>query len=152
MKNNNVKILFLACITTATMISCTESPKKEAEKVENAKEAVVDAKIDLAKARQDSADEYTQYKMASETRIRENDSLIADLKTRIKEEKKEARSAYEKQVKILDEKNEKLKATIHEYKENDKNKWQSFKLKFNQDMDELGKSISALAHRNMDKK
>lgn len=152
MKNNNVKILFLACFTTATMISCTSSPQKEAEKVENAKEAVVDAKIDLAKARQDSADDYNQYKLASETRIRENDSLIADLKTRIKEEKKEARSAYERQVKILDEKNEKLKATIHAYKEDDKNKWQSFKLKFNQDMDELGKSISKMAHKNMDKK
>ena len=137
---------------TTALIACNNSPEKKAEKVEDAKEAVVTATNDLDKARQDSADEYNQYKTASESRIRENDSLLVVLKARIKEEKKEARTAYEKEVNAMEEKNEKLKAKIHEYKENDKSKWESFKLGFNQDMDALGKSISNLAHKNMDKK
>ncbi len=152
MKINRLRIAMIVCITTVAMMSCNNSPEKKAEKVEDAKEAVVNATNDLDKARQDSADEYNQYKVASDSRIRENDSLLVVLKARIKEEKREARITYEKELNQLEEKNEKLKARIHGYKENDKNKWESFKLGFNQDMDALGKSISALAHRNMDKK
>ena len=152
MKINRMRIVMIACVATIVMISCNNSPEKKAEKVEDAKEAVVNATNDLDKARQDSADEYNQYKTASESRIRENDSLLVVLKARIKEEKKDARTAYEKEVNTLEEKNEKLKKQINEYKESDKSKWESFKLSFNQEMDELGKSISALAHKNMTKK
>jgi hypothetical protein len=41
---------------------------------------------------------------------------------------------------------------MQEYKESDKNGWEAFKLSFNKDMDALGKSISEMAQKNMDKK
>jgi uncharacterized protein HemX len=111
----------------------------------------LEAKQDLQQARIDSANEYNVYREESEAKLRENDRQIAELKLQMKAERKEIRVKYEKEVVALDEKNENLKIKIKEYKEGDKSNWQSFKEGFNQDLDAVGKSISAMAHRN-DKK
>lgn len=152
MKKNYLKSVFILFIAAAGMVACNNSPEKKAEKVEDAKAAVIVATDELSKAREDSAAEYNKYKEMSEDRIHKNDSLIADLKLSLKEEKKEANDAYEKQLSALDEKNTKLKEKIQAYKAGDRTKWESFKLGFNQDMDALGKSISSMANRNMGKK
>jgi thiol:disulfide interchange protein len=147
MKTPIFKMALLGCLATAGMTSCS-SPEK---KVEDAQTNVLEAKQDLQQARIDSANEYNVYREESEAKLRENDRQIAELKLQMKAERKEIRVKYEKEVVALDEKNENLKIKIKEYKEGDKSNWQSFKEGFNQDLDAVGKSISAMAHRN-DKK
>ena len=145
MKKSILKITFLGLIVAATITSCNSS----SEKVENAKADVVDANVNLNKAIQDSINEYKKFKTASEMRIDENEKKIAELKEQIKAEKAETRSMKESLLTELAIKNAKLKANIAEYKETGKDKWDAFKLSFNKDLDEVGKSISTMAETNI---
>ena len=144
MKKSIFKITFLGLIVAATVTSCNSS----SEKVENAKADVVDANVNLNKAIQDSINEYKKFKTASEMRIDENEKKIAELKEQIKAEKAETRSMKETVLTELAIKNAKLKASIAEYKEAGKDKWDAFKVNLNQQMDDVGKSISAMANKN----
>lgn len=145
MKTINLKVTAIACIMIFGMSYCKNSPAEKAENVENAQEDLNKAENNLQKAVQDSTNEYARYKIESEAKLKENDLKIARLKAKLKNDKAEIRTKYEKQLVELELKNSKLKTSIADYKETDKNKWEKFKTNFNQDMDELGKSISRMA-------
>jgi TolA-binding protein len=152
MKLFNIKNALAFIIISASILACNNSTEKKAEKVEDAKEDVIKATDALDKARLDSANEYLAYKEASEKQIDKNNEKIAELKAKIKEEKAEMRKENQEALTELDHKNAKLRLRMQEYKESDKASWEAFKLRFNQDLDAVGKSISAMAEKNMDKK
>jgi hypothetical protein len=133
------------------VLACDNSTEKKAENVEIAKEKVIIATDALDKARADSANEYQLYKEASDRKISENNDKILALKEEIRLEKSETRMKNQKELDELDHKNLKLKLRMEQYKHADRNSWDAFKLSFNKDLDELGKSISELAHKNLDK-
>ena len=151
MKKQVIKMFLIGCITSVGITSCNNSPQAKEEKVENAKENLADAKDNLAKAITDSTNDYNNYKSEMETKLADNDRQIADLKAAMKKEKKTTREKYEKLLAEIDERNEKLKNRMKENNETAKEKWADFKLGFNKDMDALGKSISDLAQKNMNK-
>lgn len=138
-------------ISTAAL-ACNTSTERKEENVENAKEKVIIATDALDKARADSANEYQLYKEASDKKISENNDKILALKEQIQLKKSEMKIKNQKDLNELDQKNSKLKLRMQQYKQADKNSWETFKLSFNKDLDELGKSISALAQKNMRKK
>jgi hypothetical protein len=152
MKSFTIKKALAVVIISASVLACNTSTEKKEENVENAKEKVVIATDELDKARADSANEYQMYKDASDKKISDNNEKILALKEEIKLEKSELKTKNQKAIDELDQKNMKLKDRIHQYKQGDKNGWEAFKLSFNKDMDELGKSISSMAQKNMDKK
>ena len=133
-------------------MSCNPSPKKEAEKVEEAKENLEEAKEDLEQARLDSINNYKEFKKEADARLAEYEQQINVLSEKLQLEKKEVREKYEKELNELREKNEQLKLRVEENRKNAKDKWEAFKLNFNQELDELGKSLSAMAEKNMKKK
>jgi hypothetical protein len=59
-----------------------------------------------------------------------------------------ARTKYLKELDALEQKNDLLKSKINLYNNGAKDKWEAFKKGFNQEVDDLGKSISALATKN----
>ena len=134
----------LAGIVILGIVGCN-SPKQKAEKLENAEENVIEAQQELNEAVIDSTNEYDRFKAESEAKLIANDVKIAALKDQLKTDKKEIRTKYEKQLTELEQKNAKLKSNIAEYKETDKNKWEKFKVSFNEDLDALGKAISGIA-------
>ena len=144
MKTQLIKRIFFACMLFAGMVSCTNTPKDEAKKVEVAKENVMEAQSDLDKARADSAKEYQAYKDASQLRIQENEKKITDLKEAIRQEKAETRSAHQKEIDQLDAQNAKMKVRMNEFKQDSKDAWEKFKVGFNNDMDKLGAAISSI--------
>lgn len=146
MKTINLKVTALACIMVFGMSNCKNSPADKAQKVENAQEDLNTAEQNLQKAVLDSTNEYDRYKMASEAKLKENDLKIAQLKANLKSDKAEIRTKYENELVALENKNAKLKTSIADYKETDKNKWEKFKTNFNHDLDELGQSISRMAN------
>ncbi len=152
MKTSIIKISFLACIAVGVMSACNPSPKKEAEKVEEAKEDLQEAKEDLEQARLDSINDYYKFKEEADARFAENERQIALLKEKAQLEKKEVREKYEKELNELTEKNAQLKSRVEENRKNAKDKWEAFKLNFNQEMDQLGKSLSAMVERNKTRK
>lgn len=144
MKPQSIKRIFFAVMLLAGMVSCTSTPKDEAEKVENAKENVMKAQSDLDNARADSAKEYQAYKDASQLRILENEKMITDLKEAIRQEKAETRSVHQKEIDQLDAQNAKLKVRMNEFKQDSKVAWEKIKVGFNNDMDKLGAAISSI--------
>lgn len=148
----SIKSAIAFILINTSILACNTSTEKKEEKVEEAKEKVVTATEALDKARLDSANEFQLFKDASDKKISENNDKILAIKEKIREEKSELRTQNQKALDKLDEENVKLKKRMQEYKQADKNSWEAFKLSFNKEMDALGKSISTMAQKNMDKK
>jgi chromosome segregation ATPase len=155
MKSITLKVIAINGMLSLGLVACSNSSQDKVnnaqEKVDDAKSDVVDAKEDLVQAKKDSASEYEKYKADIQVQLQENDKKIADLKAKIKSDKKEINAKYEKQLNDAQDKNAMMKTRIREYHETSGDKWEEFKYSFNQDMDKLGKSISEMAHKNMDK-
>lgn len=147
MKATNLKTITLACIVAMEIISCS-SPKQKAENLENAKENLINAQDDLDKAVLDSTNEYDRYKIESEAKLKANDLKIAELKVKMKADKLEIRTKYEKQLNELEMKNAKLKTNIEDYKETNKNKWEIFKSNLNKEIEDIGKAITKMTEEN----
>jgi len=137
-------------ITAVVMTSCNFTSEQKTETLEKAKATVKQANQDLEIARADSA-ECANYKIESEKKLRENELLIADMKDRMKSERKENRVKYKKQLDSLDMQNSQLRNDMHYYSSQGKENWEKFKKGFNMELDALGKAISQLAERNMKK-
>jgi DNA anti-recombination protein RmuC len=147
MKTNILKLSLITCLSSAAIIGCS-TPH---EKVEDAKVNVTDANNNLEQAKLDSvniAAEQAQYRIEKQAILDANDQKIAELKKEVKTENKQIREKYEKSINALEEQNEAMKAKMKDYKETTKDKWQDFKDGFNKDIDELGKSISALSKKS----
>jgi len=141
-------ILILAGVvftTSAILISCNTP----AEKVQNAKEDVVAAKVALDKAQQEYIEDLTNYRKATAEKIAENEKIAADFRVKIVNEKREAKAAYETKLAELEKKNSEMKNKIDGYQSNNKDSWQAFKAEFNRDMDELGKAFKDLTVKNV---
>jgi len=145
MKTTRFNVVIVIGIAIMGMISCTNSPTKKAEVLEDAKDNVLVAEQDLNQAVSDSINEYTRYKMEAETKLIENDLKIAALKNNMKAERIEVRTKYEKELNELEKKNANLKVSISEYKEDDVNKWEKFKELVNQDIEEIKLAISRMS-------
>ena len=135
----------LTGIAMLGIVSCTNSPSKKADVLEDAKENVLEAEQGLDKAVNDSINEYARYKMEAEAKLVENDLKIAALKTNMKAERIEVRTNYEKQLNELEQKNAALKVSISEYQESDVNKWEKFKAIVNQDIEEIKLAITRMS-------
>ena len=145
MKKIRFNVVITIGIVIMGIISCTSSPTKKAEVLQDAKENVLVAEQGLNQAVNDSINEYTRYKMEAEAKLAENDLKIAALKTNMKAEKIETRTNYEKQLNELEQKNAALKVSISEYKENEVNKCEKFKAVINQDIEEIKLAITRMS-------
>ncbi len=146
-----IMLLPLLLLASTCTISCTTQEKKvenAGEKVKEAKENVAEATENLNKAVLDSNTEYAKYKTATEATLFENEQRMAALKAKLQTDKKDMRVKYEKELDELYEKNTQMKTKINANKSITKDKWESFKIDFNNDLDKLGKSISALANKH----
>ncbi len=84
--------------------------------------------------------EKTIFTLAKE-KISSYEKSIGELKAKIANETKENLANYEKKLAELEQKTSEMKKKLEEYKEEGKEKWDSYKLKFNNDLDELGKAL-----------
>jgi hypothetical protein len=132
---------------TTTMVSCNNSTESKAEKLEDAKEDVIEARKDLNEARLDSANEYAKYRADVQLRLQANEELIAATKVQMKANRKAFDANAENALMELELQNAKLKKTLKEYKEDTYSSWEIFKMNFNTEVDNLGKSISALSKK-----
>lgn len=145
MKNKIIfSIIFIAAMSTL-VISCDSSKEKVAsarENLENTENDKVIADRELEQALQDSIKEYTEYQNESEQRIETYLQQIQNIKSKIKNEKRAKKSEYEKVLLGLESKTIQMQKDLKEYNAIGKDKWATFKAKFSNDLDTLGKSIS----------
>jgi predicted small secreted protein len=154
MKTNILKLAFVGLLAFAVLGCNNATENKEEIAEEKMKEEEINTMEIDQDRKQSSLDsaEYALYREESETRLMVNERKIAHMKEEARSEKKDLRLKYEKALDELHQKNTTMKTRIREYKKDIKNDWDSFKLGFNKDIDELGKAISAMAEKNMKKK
>ncbi len=145
------KILAMAVTGIMAVTAITVSAQQPDKKAEAARKEVAEDQKELAAAKKDSASDYQKFRNESELKITKNKKDIAELKARKANENKEVQVKYNKKVSALEQKNNELRKKMEGYKESDKSTWASFKHSFNHELDELGKSISAMAEKNMKK-
>lgn len=134
----SILTLAVTAITAGSMMTGCSSSEEKVTKV------TVDTKSD-EQLKEEYTNEYNQFKLESDNRIAENEKEIAALK---EENKKLKKADREKAIADLEERNEAMKAKMREYKDDGKDKWQSFKREFSHDMDELGQSLKDFTKNN----
>lgn len=143
------KIFFAATIiiflTTITIVSCKPASKEEKEATEKAQ----DANQELINAKKAAtAEEWEAFKNSGDSIILKNEERIAKLKLKMKNTGKSIDAKYEKNIEVLEQKNEDLKIKMKTYQNDADADWQSFKREFNHDIDEIGQSLKDLTVDN----
>jgi len=145
MKKTIFTLAMIVLGTGAVLTSCSTP----AEKVEDSKENVNQKQRDLDQAKKEHAEQYRQFREESENEITANEQRIEELKVYSKDKKKEAKIAYEKQIDDLEARNERMKEKLNAQKEDNHDKWESFKKEFKHDMQELKSSLQDLGKNNV---
>ena len=145
MKIKTISYSLAALLAVSLFIGCANSTENETKALKEAKEDVVDAQINLEQAKKDSAEEYDKFKVVALSTLTENEKKIAELKEKRKSESADARAKYLKELNALEVQNDQLRVKMTNYNTGAKDKWTAFKAGFNQEVDDLGKAISALA-------
>jgi murein L,D-transpeptidase YcbB/YkuD len=145
MKKSILAMAAIAFVALTASSSYAQNVDKKSEKArENileGKKDVIDAKKDLKAAQKDSVADYQQFKKESETKIKANEKSIAALKVKVSKANSKEKAAFEKKLGVLEQKNANLKKRLEDYNVKGHTKWATFKLKFDSDMDELGKEM-----------
>ena len=149
MKTKIVFSLVLTALISISIASCNKSPKAKEEVLIDAKQDVETAKEDLNEATSDSIVEFNKYKSSIQIKLAENEKVISDLKAKIKDKDRKTQTLYYKQLENLQLRNAELKLKIETYKQGPSQKWELFKVDFNNELDKLGKSISSTANNNL---
>lgn len=144
-------IFGLASFATAIVFfnGCKSPTENKAiTKTAEAKENLADAKETLDKAKKEYVLRYEAFKLESDSKIAENEKIIAELKKKAKMESNAAKEDFEKELAVLEQKNQSLKEKMSYYKDEGDDKWESFKLEFDSDMDNLGKALKDITKNN----
>lgn len=114
--------------------------------VENARNKLNIAKNNLNNAESDLdqalKDSFESFKKESKEKIKKNEKLIAEFKVNISASKDDLIAIYKNKVDELERLKAEVKVKLGEYKEDGKDKWESFKLAFNKDMDTLDEALT----------
>ncbi|KAB7531485.1 hypothetical protein F8C76_08330 [Flagellimonas olearia] len=150
-KKISTLIFGLASVAMAVIVfnGCKSPAKdKETTHTDEAKENLVEAKESLDEAKKEYVLRYEAFKLESDNKIAENDKVIAELKAKAKKESNTAKKDFEKELALLEQKNQSLKEKMSYYKDEGNDEWESFKAEFDQDMDSLGQALKDLTKNN----
>jgi hypothetical protein len=141
----SIGLLVATCLVASIgLTNC----KSSTEKVEDAQEEVVDAKENQMEAEKnlnndqlDSLSDYGKMKMETEKMIALNQGKITEFKTKLKTEKAENQKKFEANIDRLEEKNNKLKSDLNNYKESGTESWNTFKMRVQNSVDDINNDI-----------
>ena len=133
-------------IAGITFTSC----KSNAEKVEDAQEDVVDAKMDemdaqqdLTEAKYENASDYEQFKAATKVVIAENETRIAEFKVKLKAESAENKAKWQAHVDASEKRNDQLEDDIDDFKDGASETWTDFKNRIEKSKNDINADIEA---------
>lgn len=140
-------ILILAATTLigGSAFTGCDTPK---DKVEDARENVVDANNKLEEATDDYLADIEKFRKETYDKIDANDRKIAELKADVDGKDAATKSDYWDKIARLEKKNSELKTRMGNYKADGKDNWGTFKNEFNHDMDGLGDAFNDITVKN----
>jgi len=151
MRTYILKTVLFTSVMVFCLTSCNNSPTDKEKEVEEATEDLIDAKSDLDQAVYDSISDFNAYKESIQLKLVENQNQINDLKLKINTKVKSERDSDLVEINKLEKRNTELKLKIDNYEQGPEQTWELFKVDVNKELDDLGKSISSMAARNMKK-
>lgn len=127
------------------LLTACNSPE---QKMENAQSEVVDeSNRELEQANREYLVDMNQYRDEVANRIAANDSTITAFKTQMVNETGDIKTANEKQLAVLEQKNSDMKKKLADYKGEGKEQWETFKTAFDREMNTLGEAFDELSTR-----
>lgn len=108
----------------------------------------VKAKENIPVTQKNAVSEFQKFRKESEIKIKNYDNRLGDLKVWFYQNKIKNKEAYQDNLNLLEQKNDNLNVKLAEYNVQEQNKLVSFKLEFNHDLDEIGKSLKDFVIKN----
>jgi flagellar biosynthesis GTPase FlhF len=145
MKKSTYNLAITMLIAGSVFTSCesqAQKDEKEKNRIETEQKELNERKIEVNAAAQKVADaeDWKQFKAASELKIKENEIRIDELKLKKSKPGKMLDELYQNRIEALVTRNKELRERIYSYEKNQSD-WEVFKREFNHDMDELGKAL-----------
>jgi len=134
MKNNIIKYALIS----AALLSYVLAFGQQDPASEKARKNEVKAQTKLRLARKDSAADFQKFKTQAEAKIKDNKEQIALLKKKKLTGTPAANKKYDKDVLVLETRNNDLAKRIRDANDTPTSGWGKFKLSFNNSMDDLG--------------
>jgi len=100
-----------------------------------------DAKQDYKEVQRKSDFEFKKFKKECQTKLRDNEKRISILKSKISKFHPRERSEYQKDLRVLEQKNAGLKRKLANYNEKQHEKRMSFKRDMERDIAEVGEAL-----------
>jgi hypothetical protein len=145
MRIKTLALFVIFSIGAFSIISCNESASKQ----DKAAEEVKAAKEEADKAYQVYLREVENYKAVSAERIAANKKAIADFNASVQAGNKKMTEEQARIIADLEQRNQSLQKKLDAYDAEDQSRWQSFKVEFGRDMDQLGNSFKDLTVNNV---
>jgi len=139
MKNKYFILAVFLLIAGSLLTGCNNNRDKTAE---DAAESIEQAKQDLKNTEAQYEKEWQQFKSDAESRISANEKRINELQKKLITASENFKAKFENKILTLEQKNIGLKKKLNEYKYEGKDKWETFKREFNNDVDSIGNAIT----------
>jgi ribosomal protein S20 len=138
MKKSILTIVASAFIAATVMTACQSSVKNVEDAQANVQDA--NARVVVANKELDQAirDSILQFRKESEDRIIANEKEIADFRVKIAKQNREDRVRNEQKLAELEQQNRDMRTQLAEFRDESKDNWVAFRVKFKHDMDNLG--------------
>jgi len=145
MKKNTTSFWILS-ILVILITACTTT---KAEKVDQASKDVKNAHDDLDRANKHYAKEVALYRTSVESELRENKLKIAKLKDQKTDLKEDVLASRNEEIAAIRKRNEELELRMRQYRGDNSENWKEFQREFDNDMDELEKSLKDFGKDNV---
>lgn len=145
MKNKILIVAVLAFLAGAVLTGCNSS----SDKLEKAKVDSKEANKNLAVANAAYLADVENYKTETQKRIERDNQSIVEFNSKIKDDQKEIKESYQKELGELEQKYANMQKRMDEYQAAGKEDWEKFKAEFDHDMDQLGQSLKDLTTNNI---
>jgi hypothetical protein len=140
-KNHIFIFAVIACMASACFTGCSETPE---QKVDNAMENAGYAPQAPRDGQTECEAKWRRFKRASERTINANENRIVAFKQKMEEAGPTFKARYRSEAAVLELRNRKLKILLGEYKDGGAAKLEEFRLNFNDNIDGVGRSMTAL--------
>lgn len=134
MKKSDLIIGSAFVISSFLFNGCTSS----SDKIEVVQTEVANANQSLDDVSEEFKEECASYKEEVAYLITANEQVIFDFRKQTRLQTKEAKTDFDREIDILDQKNNELRIRMDEYNIHGRQNWEDFKEEFEHDMDALG--------------
>jgi hypothetical protein len=123
----------VAALSTFGFTACNQHPDKMNETAIDSTATQPIVTVDTAQMRAD----WDKFKNDAREEIKKSDDSIVAFKKKAEKVKGKMKEKYDREVTLLERRNDTLKVRLDTYKDEGKEKWEDFETHFNHDMNEV---------------